>query len=144
MDADRNLLFGIIALRADLIDSQQFVEICTLWATRKHTALADLLIELGCFEPDDRSHIDYLLKRRLHKHGGDARATLTSVPEQVKRSLAAVADADVQRSLAELPQPESSSTKETLDHLPHPGERYTLTRVHGQVGRGLVWLAHDN
>ena len=35
MDNDRNLLFGVLALQADLIDTRQFVEACTLWATRK-------------------------------------------------------------------------------------------------------------
>ena len=34
MDTDRNLIFGVLALQADLIDSVQFVEACTrqgLW-----------------------------------------------------------------------------------------------------------------
>ena len=47
MNADRNLLFGVLALQADVLDAEQFVKACTLWTTRKQTALADLLIELG-------------------------------------------------------------------------------------------------
>jgi hypothetical protein len=34
-DADRNLLFGVLALQGDLIDSGQFAEACTVWAARK-------------------------------------------------------------------------------------------------------------
>lgn len=39
MDADRNLLFGVLALQADVIDADQFIKICTLWTTRKQVAL---------------------------------------------------------------------------------------------------------
>ena len=39
MDADRNLLFGVLALQADLLDSDRFVQACTLWTTRKEVPL---------------------------------------------------------------------------------------------------------
>jgi hypothetical protein len=35
MDTDRNLLFGVLALQADLLDNNQFVEACSAWAARK-------------------------------------------------------------------------------------------------------------
>jgi hypothetical protein len=41
MNTDRNLLFGVRALQADLIDNR-FAEACSAWATRKETPLADL------------------------------------------------------------------------------------------------------
>src|SRR5207253_1747558 len=34
VDADRNLLFGVLALQADLLETAQFVQACTLWTTR--------------------------------------------------------------------------------------------------------------
>src|SRR5581483_2961914 len=74
MDADRNLLFGVLALQADLIDRGQFVEACTLWGARKSVPLADLLVERGWLLPDDRAHVDYLVERKLRKHGGDVSA----------------------------------------------------------------------
>jgi len=37
---DRNLLFGVLALQADLIDDTQFIEGCAVWAARKDTPLA--------------------------------------------------------------------------------------------------------
>ena len=40
-DTDRNLLFAVLALQADLIDTQRFVQACTLWASRKDTPLAE-------------------------------------------------------------------------------------------------------
>src|SRR5262245_10216124 len=44
---DRNLLFGVLALQADLIDVRQFAEACTVWASRKTVPLSGVLIERG-------------------------------------------------------------------------------------------------
>jgi hypothetical protein len=40
-DTDRNLLFGVLALQADLIDKNQFAEVCGAWAARNDKPLAD-------------------------------------------------------------------------------------------------------
>jgi PAS domain S-box-containing protein len=144
MDTDRNLLFGVLALQADLIDPQQFIEACLLWTSRKEVPLADLLVERGWIVPDDKAHVDYLLGRKLHKHGGDARASLVAIPDDVKRSLAALEDDDIQRSLAGWPGPgEVVHQVATVAHVPGPKERYARLRLHATGGIGRVWLAHD-
>jgi PAS domain S-box-containing protein len=140
MDTDRNLLFGVLALQADLIDPRQFIDACLLWTSRKDVPLADLLVERGWIEPDDRSHVDYLLRRKLHKHGGDAGATLAALPDEVKRSLAALKDDDIQRSLAWHPALDEVAT---VDHVPGPCQRYSRLRLHATGGIGRVWLARD-
>jgi hypothetical protein len=45
--ADSNLLFGVLALQADLNDPGRFAEGCAAWSTRKNTPLAELLVERG-------------------------------------------------------------------------------------------------
>jgi serine/threonine-protein kinase len=144
MDTDRNLLFGVLALQADLITPAQFVEACTLWTARKTVPLADLLIERGWIQSTDRVHLDYLLERKLKKHGGNARAGLGTVADEVKRSLAALGDADIQRSLADLPGPVCPSLAATVDLVPGLHDRYALSRLHATGGIGRVWLAHDS
>jgi PAS domain S-box-containing protein len=145
MDTDRNLLFGVLALQADLIEPQQFIEACLLWTSRKDVPLADLLIERGWIVAADRAHVDYLLGRKLHKHGGDPRASLAAIPDDVKRSLAALADDDIQRTLSHLPGPERPAHQAvTVDHTPGPQERYSRLRLHATGGIGRVWLAHDS
>jgi PAS domain S-box-containing protein len=144
MDTDRNLLFGVLALQAGLIDQQQFLDACLLWTSRKGATLADLLLERGWIEPDDRAHVEYLLGRKLRKHGGDPRASLAVLPDDVKRSLAALNDEDIHRTLAELPgRHECPSDAATVDHLPGPRERYCRVRLHATGGIGRVWLARD-
>ena len=72
MDSDRNLLFGVLALKADLIDATQFAEACSAWAATKSTPLADLLRQRGWISADDRTDVEKLLERKLRKYGGDA------------------------------------------------------------------------
>jgi serine/threonine protein kinase len=168
MDTDRNLLFGVLALQADVISRDQFVEACTLWASRKDVALADLLAERGWVSPEDRADVERLVERKLKKHSGDVKAGLAEAAgEDVRRSLAAVEDADVRQSLADaapsggrslsvpplwaqaLPvahdaaSPPGSVSVSTEVASVVPRERYTLTRLHAQGGIGRVWLARD-
>jgi PAS domain S-box-containing protein len=143
MDTDRNLLFGVLALQADLIDAAQFIDACLLWTGRKDVPLADLLVERGWLLPADKAHVDYLLCRKLQKYG-DPRASLAAVPDDVKRSLSALGDDDIRRSLAGAPVPESvRADAATVAYLPGPPERYARLRLHATGGIGRIWLAHD-
>jgi tetratricopeptide (TPR) repeat protein len=102
MDTAHNLLFAVLALRADLIDADRFTEACRRWTSRKQVALADLLVERGWLTPADRDHVAYLVQRSVAKHGGDARASLAALADaDARRSLAAIDDPDLQRYLAE-------------------------------------------
>src|SRR5262245_40412557 len=106
MDTDRNLLFGVLALQADLLDPARFAEACSAWATRKDTPLADLLVARRWLTPADRADVEKLLDRKLKKHGGDAHAGLAEVTtDPVRQSLAGVADPDVRHFLAGLTTP---------------------------------------
>lgn len=145
MDTDRNLLFGVLALQAGVLDAEQFADICTLWSTRKQTALADLLLERGWLTAEDRHHLDYLLERKLQKHGDDARASLAAAAdESARRLLAGITDSVVRHSLASLPPPAGHLLISTIAHSSTDSSgRYTLTRLHAQGGLGQVWLARD-
>jgi serine/threonine-protein kinase len=146
MDTDRNLLFGVLALQADLLTPSRFVEACTLWADQKRTPLADLLLDRGWLSDADRADIQKLLDRKLKKHGGDARAGLAEVTtDYVRQSLAGVADPDVRETLAgPTPPPQGHVLLATTAQLPEAGARYTLSRLHATGGIGRVWLAHDD
>jgi WD40 repeat protein len=142
--ADRNLLFGVLALQADLIDQAQFVEICTLWANRKQVPLADLLVERGWLTAVDKADVERLLARKLRKHQGDAHASLAGAADAaLLQALAVVDDAEVHRSLADL-APSADVSGGTINYAPEPGQRYTRTRLHATGGIGRVWLAYDN
>src|SRR5262249_18372232 len=95
----------------------------------------------GWIRADDQAHVDYLLQRKLEKHGGEVRTGLAAIGDDVKRSLAALGDADIERSLADLPSPHAVTT---IDHVAASDERYALMRLHATGGIGRVWLARDS
>ena len=144
MDTDRNLLFGVLALQADIIDADRFAEACSAWAVKKVVPLADLLHERGWITTEERAHVEFLLERKLRKHHGDVHASLAAAADNRARGLMAEADDfEVRRSIAELPGLDSHTPSSTAAYEPENRERYTLTRLHAQGGLGQVWLALD-
>src|SRR5271170_5454453 len=100
MDTDRNLLFAVLALQTDLLSRDRFIQACSLWAGQKDRPIADVLVQQGWLGVDDRADLERLLDRKLHKHGGDAGASLAAVTgAEARGALAAIADADIERSL---------------------------------------------
>jgi serine/threonine-protein kinase len=144
MSTDLNLLFGVLALQADILDARQFVAACSEWASRKVTPLADILAERGWLTPQERALVDQLLERKLRKHDGDAHASLAAVTTpEVRSVLESVGDADVRQSLAGLTPPCRPAISSTVDFEPDSRHRYTRTRLHARGNIGQVWLAHD-
>jgi serine/threonine-protein kinase len=144
MDADRNLLFAVLCLQADLFDTNRFAEACVAWTADKGTPLADLVTKRGWITPEERAHVEFLLERKLRKHGGDARASLAACADGgTRRVLAALGDPEVNRSLADFPADHGGLLPSTVTYPAATRDRYTLTRLHARGGLGQVWLAHD-
>lgn len=143
METDRNLLFGLIAMQSDLIEMRQFVDACTLWGSRKDSALADILIEQGWLQPEDRQHVDYLLKRRLEKSGGDPKKSLSGIPSDVKVALESIGDQDVRESLSTVRPHDRITPTLQISPASTPADRLTRRSLHSTGGIGHVWLAYD-
>ena len=103
LDTDKNLLFGVIAMQSALIDMRQFVDACTLWSSRKDSTMADVLVEQGWLQEEVRSHVDYLLARRVKKLGGDVRKLLAAMHVAVKSALKSINNPSIHACLAGLP-----------------------------------------
>jgi serine/threonine-protein kinase len=144
MSADRNLLFGVLALQADLIDADQFVEVCAAWMARKDIPLAALLVERDWITPADQTDVERLLQRKLHKHGQDIRSSLgTVLGVDLRASLAALNDPEIGMILGKLGSTDSQMVP-SIPPVPLSRERYALLRVHATGGIGRVWLARDD
>ena len=73
--ADRNLLFGIVALQMDLISRDALIEAMHAWALTKSQPLGDLLVERGALSRGRCDMLDALIVRpermsafALHKY----------------------------------------------------------------------------
>jgi tetratricopeptide (TPR) repeat protein/tRNA A-37 threonylcarbamoyl transferase component Bud32 len=156
MSADRNLLFGILALQNDFISRDQLVEAMNAWAIARHRPLGDLLTERGLGR-EEHDLLEALVNRQLAKHHGDAEKSLRAIElsSSACSALAAVPDADVQASLADLNTLSVNATTDdvrttppnaTTDHVPRPGAsavRYRVLRPHARGGLGEVFVAED-
>src|SRR3954463_11596262 len=102
--ADRDLLFGLLALQNGLINQVQLVAAFQAWTLDKARALADHLVGRGDLDADDRSAVDALVARHIKKHGGDVEKSLAAIPagRSTRENLAQVGDPDVGGSLAHL------------------------------------------
>ncbi|MFO0891546.1 MAG: tetratricopeptide repeat protein [Isosphaeraceae bacterium] len=103
-DADRHLLFGLMALRHGLIRPPQLVASIRAWTLRKDRDLADFLIEQGSLDPSDRSMVERLVQHDLERHGGDAATCLEWTPAgtSIRKALQGIGDPDLGASLGAL------------------------------------------
>ena len=143
-ETDRNLLFGVFVLQADLIGAAQFVEACSVWAARKTVPLADVLIERGWLSRDDKAHVEHLIDARLKRSDANAPALLGRLPEDIRQSLANLGDDDIQRSLGPAGRRSDVSLTTAFISPLETGTRYENIRLHATGGIGQVWLARDN
>src|SRR4051812_26102558 len=99
--ADRNLLFGILALQNGFVTRDALVAAMNDWVLAKHRPLADLLAERGAVRPGHRALLDALVQANLALNGGDAQKSLAALSSlgSDRKELERVADPDVRASL---------------------------------------------
>jgi hypothetical protein len=143
--ADRNLLFGIQALHNGFITRDQMIAGMNGWLLTKDRRLGDLLVEQGALSAPRRQLLDALLDEHVKQHGGDAQkslATLSSI-KSVREELEALADADVQASLAHVGQDRVENTLPSVGEATSAGTRFRILRPHARGGLGQVFVAKD-
>src|SRR5262245_37734425 len=150
--AERDLLFGLLALQNGLINQVQLVAAFQAWTLDKARALADHLVARGDLEVDDRTAVEALVARHLKKHGGDVERSLAAIPagRSTRESLARIDDPDVGGTLAHLG---SASTQHGEDadrtasyavgEATSEGQRFRVLRPHARGGLGAVFVALD-
>jgi serine/threonine-protein kinase len=151
--ADRNLLFGILALQMDFITRDALIAAMNSWVLQKEKPLADLLEEQGALTPMDRSLLEPLVRRHVEQHGNDPSRSLASLSsvDWIRPAIASLGatDTEVLKSLNGLHrQPQD------IDDSPHEdtsspgstsrvGPRFRILRFHARGGLGEVFVAED-
>ncbi len=150
VSADRNLLFGILALQMDFVSRDQLVAAMNAWVLDKTRALGDLLREQGALSNEEFVVLESLVQAHLQRHSDDPEKSLQAVtslgaPEDLRQ----ITDPDVQASLARAC---SSNTDDldpyaTLNSLAGiataAGARFRILRPHARGGLGEVFVARD-
>ncbi len=77
--ADRNLLFGILALQMDFLGRDPLIAAMHAWVLDKTRPLGQILVEQGALKPDERDVIEALVGKHLERHGGNIEKSLAAV-----------------------------------------------------------------
>jgi eukaryotic-like serine/threonine-protein kinase len=102
--ADRNLLFGILALQMDFISRDQLVAAMNTWVLAKSRPLGAILIEQQALGQTEHALLDALVEKHLERHGNDPEKSLAALNSagSAREALERVADPDVQASLGQV------------------------------------------
>jgi serine/threonine protein kinase len=150
MNADRNLLFGILAFQNNFIDRQALLTAFDRWTSDKGKAIGELLVDARAISPDEFALLDGLVAKHLARHGNDPERSLAAVTPvgSLHDELSYIADHDVEASLMHVRQ---GPVVDGADGIPtislgarsSTGLRFTVLRPHAKGGLGQVSVALD-
>jgi eukaryotic-like serine/threonine-protein kinase len=100
--ADRNLLFGILALQMDFISRDALIAAMGAWVLEKAKGLGQILLAQGALVPERLALLEALVAEHVKVHHNDPQQSLASLSSvsSVREELASVADDDLQASLS--------------------------------------------
>src|SRR6516162_10828473 len=102
--AERDLLFGLLALQNGLIGQVQLVGAFQAWTRDKGRPLAEHLATRGDLDPEQRAGVEAMVGLHLKKHGGDAEKSLAAISagRSTRESLAGLGDPEIEQTLTQL------------------------------------------
>jgi eukaryotic-like serine/threonine-protein kinase len=150
-NADRNLLFGVLALQMDFVSREALIAAVSAWVLDKAKPLDAILVEHGALASDERDLLEPLIHKHLYRHGGDPGRSLASLgahgpPAEALRD---VSDPDVHASVLRIGGFSGQDTAIDLDDrtesgAPSPSEfRFRVLRPLAKGGLGEVFVARD-
>src|SRR5262249_27520222 len=142
MDTERHLLFGLLALRAGLIQARTLSAAWAAWSARPDCPFADLLIERGHLTGADSAAVELLLEQETRKQG--SKPPGLSADERARRALATLEEFVPGGEPRWWPSTAPHAEVLPLGPAPRTGDRYTVIRLHDSGGIGRVWGAWDH
>jgi serine/threonine-protein kinase len=150
MPADRDLLFGLLALQVGLIDQGQLVAAFQAWSRDRARGLADHLVARGDLDADQRAVVEAMAALHVKKHGGDTEKSLAAIPAgpSTRERLAALGDPELTGNVARLgsgsTEPDGDRTATyAVGAATSGGQRFRVLRPHARGGLGAVFVALD-
>jgi eukaryotic-like serine/threonine-protein kinase len=158
-EADRHLLFGLIALQVGLIDQAQLVAAFQAWARDKSRSLTDHLADRGVLGADGRSAVESMVALHIKGIGSDdeikdnpgANAELRSADDRLEFAGEPELTGTVTRLVTGSSDPNAEGTVSYGDRkagpaiatMPGDGQRFKVVRPHAKGGLGAVFVAID-
>jgi serine/threonine-protein kinase len=149
--ADRNLLFGLLALQNNFIDRDVLLDAFQRWVHDRAIPLGQILRDRGALRPDEHDLLQALVAKHLEKFDGDPQKSLQHLSSigSLRQDLSQIADADLQASLRHVAatrpdeDPYRTVGGASLGAPSALGTRFRVLRPHARGGLGEVFLARD-
>src|SRR5947207_15113998 len=96
--ADRNLLFGILAVQMNFVPRDALIAAMHAWVLERSKPLGQILVEQQALSPSRQSLLEQLVDEHLVAHGGDAEKSLAATDglDMLRAELVRVADPEIQ------------------------------------------------
>jgi serine/threonine-protein kinase len=142
--ADRNLLFGVLALQMDFVSREALVAAMNAWVLAKHRPIGEILVEQNSLPAGLQNQLEALVDAHIQRHNGDPLRSLAAVgvPSTVQRGLESIPDRDLHATISAAGTP-SRATVDLSSPRTEPGMRYEVLRPHARGGLGVVSVARD-
>src|SRR5207245_2922955 len=100
--ADRNLLFGILALQMDFISRDALITAMNAWVLDKSNPLGAILVARQNLSARHHDLVESLVAAHLAQHGNDPEKSLAAVSpgELARAKLAQITDPEIRGTLA--------------------------------------------
>ena len=154
VNADRHLLFGLLALQTGMINQGQLVAAFQAWTLDKSRSLADHLEARGDLTAARRALLEALSEVHLETHGGVVEASLAAVSagKSTRESLARIGDPEIGSTLGHLASApgavedgdDDRTTSYAVGSATSDGQRFRVLRPHARGGLGAVFVALDS
>lgn len=145
MSADRNLLFGILALQLNFVTRDQLVEGMNKWVLDKTKTLGELFVAAKAIELDHFKLLDALVDKHIEKHSGDAQKSiqkLSSIDPYATQQLRAIEDSELAATVIHLTDDPNATVVPKITPQ-RTSSRFRIIRPHARGGLGEVFLAQD-
>ncbi|MBC7855310.1 MAG: serine/threonine protein kinase, partial [Pirellulaceae bacterium] len=152
-DADRNLLFGVLALQMDFVTREALIAATSAWVLAKGRGLDEILLEHQALTVEEQSLLAALVTKHLAKHNNDAQKSLAALSSigSVQDELRKIGDQDLQASLVHVAMDKANPVRpadpfatQEFTGASLKGMRFRILRPHAEGGLGKVSVAHDS
>jgi eukaryotic-like serine/threonine-protein kinase len=148
VEAERDLLFGILALQNGLIEQADLIAAFQCWTTERSRPMGQVLLDRGALSRDDRTMLDGLVRRHMEKRGGEPERGAEDMAALRLRAIRDIDPAAVGPFTIGVGPPlnpeDSSDASFTLGQATSEGGRFRLIRHHARGGIGTVFVALDS
>ncbi len=154
VNADHNLLFGLLDIQNGLIDQDQLIAAFRAWSRDKSRTIADYFVDRCDLDADQRGVIEAMVALHEKKHGSTEKS-LAAIPtdRSTRQSLATIGDVEIDATLAyagsglassQLVVDPDRTTNDSIGSATSNGQRFRVLRPHAKGGLGAVFVALDN